>query len=192
MEIPELNSFRLVGGTALALQKGHRTSIDVGLFSDAQFDNEHILRALEACLFPERPFNVRTYGFGFFCNLCQIKTDFMFWGDSFIEPPLIDGIVRMATPLEIFAMKLHAIASRKTKKDFIDIALLLPEISLKEALAAYQKKYPYDDFITVLKQLSYFEEAEKTAEPQLLLEPSWGDAKSIIAAAIRKYWQDEL
>src|SRR5919206_2350487 len=87
MQIPTLETFRLVGGTALALQKGHRTSIDIDFFAAKPFDNTFILQALEAYLFPERPIDIRTYPFGFFCSLYEIKTDFMYWGDEFISEP---------------------------------------------------------------------------------------------------------
>lgn len=192
MTIPDLSSFRLAGGTALALQKGHRTSVDVDLFAGESFDNAKILQALEAYLYPERPENVRTYPFGFFCTLFEIKTDFMYWGDPYVEEDVVEDGIRMVSPLEIFAMKLQAVTSRKTKKDFIDIALLLQEIPLADALASFQKRYPYDDTAIVLKQLSYFEEAEKDAGPQMLIGLSWSDAKEKIADAIYDYWQQAL
>lgn len=37
--ITELNDFNLVGGTALALQIGHRISVDIDLFCKNAFDN---------------------------------------------------------------------------------------------------------------------------------------------------------
>ena len=66
----------------------------------------------------------------------------MYWGDEFIEEPLVIDGIRMATPLKIFAMKLHAIATRKVKKDFYDIAILLQDIPLDVALKAYEKNTP--------------------------------------------------
>jgi hypothetical protein len=50
MDAKEFDSFRLVGGTSLSLQLGHRMSIDIDLFSDAiygsiDFDHiEHFLK----------------------------------------------------------------------------------------------------------------------------------------------------
>jgi len=37
MQIKELDNFRLVGGTCLSLQLGHRESIDIDLFTDAEY-----------------------------------------------------------------------------------------------------------------------------------------------------------
>ena len=192
MEVPALEIFRLVGGTALALQRGHRISVDIDLFASQDFNSPRILEALEAYLYPEKPQNVRTFPFGFFCELHEIKTDFMFWGDAFIEEPLVIKGIRMAGPLEIFAMKLHAIRTRKVKKDFYDIAVLLQDISLERALKAYEIKYPYDDFTGVLKHLSSSHEADADAEPVMLTELSWQQVKENIASAMRVYWKKEM
>lgn len=191
MIIPALNIFRLAGGTALALQRGHRTSIDIDLFAGQPFDNNHILMALEAHLYPERPVNVRTFPFGFFCDLFEIKSDFMFWGHEFVDDAInLEGI-RMCSPLEILTMKLQAITSRKTKKDFVDIAVLLQEIPLPKALSAFEKKYPEYDYAAILKQLVYFDKAETDSSLNMLLPLSWVDAKHIISDAVKNYWQDQ-
>ena len=192
MEIPALEIFRLVGGTALALQTGHRISVDIDLFASQDFDNARIVETLEAYLYPERPQNVRTFPFGFFCDIYEIKTDFMFWGDAFIEAPLVVEDIRMAGPLEIFAMKLHAIRTRKVKKDFIDLAVLLQTIPLEKALKAYETKYPYSDVTGVLKHLSSSHEADNDTAPVMLIDMSWQQAKESVTKAIKKYWNDEI
>ena len=46
MQMEELSSFNLVGGTALALRYGHRLSIDLDLLSSSAFDNEFIFQLL--------------------------------------------------------------------------------------------------------------------------------------------------
>ena len=46
MGLPELKEFHLVGETALSLMYGHRTSIDLDLFSVNKFDNKLIINAL--------------------------------------------------------------------------------------------------------------------------------------------------
>lgn len=192
MEIRELESFRLAGGTALALQRGHRLSIDIDLFSGKEFDNDQILMALEAYLFPERPQNVRTFSFGFFCELNEIKTDFMFWGDDFIGDPVVIEGIRMAGSEDLFAMKLNAICNRKTKKDFFDLAVLLEDVSLKSGIECYSKKYPYNDVASVLKQLSNTAEAEAEPDPTILISLSWEQTKAKIAASLKHYWHSEI
>lgn len=46
--LPELKDFFLVGGTSLALQLGHRNSIDIDLFTQNDFDENEILDLLKA------------------------------------------------------------------------------------------------------------------------------------------------
>jgi hypothetical protein len=47
MQLPALKDFYLVGGTALALIYGHRSSVDMDLFSITDFSNESIISAVE-------------------------------------------------------------------------------------------------------------------------------------------------
>lgn len=192
MEIPALADFRLVGGTALALQKGHRASEDLDFFAGASFNNAMILEALEASLYPERPENIRTFPFGILCDLKSIKTDFMFWGHSFLDPPLTEENIRMATPLEILLMKLHAVSGRKTRKDFIDIAILLDEYPLSITIPLFEKKYTDFDTGLMLKQLTYFEEAENTPMPKLFANLSWKEITGLISRAVNEYWKSGL
>lgn len=192
MDISTLNKFRLVGGTALALQYGHRKSIDIDLFSGESFDNNTILMSLESSLFPERIENVRTYPFGFFCEIKEIKTDFMYWGHSFItEPIMLEGI-RCASSKEILAMKLHATTSRRTKKDFYDIALLLEYFTIADGISLFEEKYPEYDSSSVIKQLVSFEEADKSDNPEMLIPLTWQQVKETITAAAGEYWKNEL
>ena len=191
-DIPDLADFRLAGGTALALQKGHRLSVDIDMFSHADFDTPKILRALEAYLYPRRATEVRTFPFGFFCNIEEIKADFMFWGDPFVKPALVVDGIRMVDPLEILAMKLHAVTTRKTKKDFVDIALLLHDFNLQQGLDCYVEKYPYNDVSAALKQLVYFDAAEDTPDPEYLIPTVWQDVKEKIASAVKIFWKEQL
>lgn len=46
MEVPLLSPLRLVGGTALALQYGHRRSIDIDLFGDLEEDTDKVTTAI--------------------------------------------------------------------------------------------------------------------------------------------------
>jgi Nucleotidyl transferase AbiEii toxin, Type IV TA system len=192
MDIQSLEKFRLVGGTALALQYGHRKSIDIDLFSGENFDNNSTLMALESSLYPERIENVRTYPFGFFCDIKEIKVDFMYWGHSFITEAIsIEGI-RMAKPEEILAMKLHAATSRRTKKDLYDIALLLDHFTIADGINLFEKKYPEHDSSSVIKQLIYFDEADKSDSPEMLIPLTWEQAKEKITSAVDAYWKSEL
>jgi hypothetical protein len=91
---------------------------------------------------------------------------------------------RLADERDIAAMKLDAVSSRGSKKDFIDIYFLLEKYSLPELLEIFEKKFAAIKFnrIHILKSLSYFEDAENEPMPIMLKPVSWEDVKKKIVA----------
>lgn len=106
------NNFLLVGGTALALQIGHRTSTDIDLFSVVSFDVESLLLHIQQ----DYKIIIRSrMSHALLVDIDRIKTDFVFQPSVMIEPvEEIEG-VRMASKLEIAAMKIGAITARGRK-----------------------------------------------------------------------------
>jgi predicted nucleotidyltransferase component of viral defense system len=94
-----------------------------------------------------------------------------------------DGISLVSLP-DLAAMKLSAIANRGARKDFIDIAALLEEYSLKELLGFHEKKFPQTDLLTVVKSLTWFDEAEAEPDPKFLHQQTWESVKSTILGAV--------
>lgn len=143
--------FRLVGGTALGLQRGHRKSDDIDLFTDAVYqtiDFEGIDRWLKS-KYRYVDFNdIQPVGMGksYFVgedkNHC-IKLD-LYYTDTFINKPLIIDDIRMATVEEIIAMKADVISRGGRKKDFWDLHEFIEEYSLNDILAFHKKRYPYE------------------------------------------------
>ena len=191
MANPSFSIFRLVGGTALSLKYGHRTSDDIGLFSETHFDNRTLEESLYNEFGKEKITEIRDYLFGLFCNIDGIKSDFMFWEDEFIkEADQYEGI-RIASDADIFAMKLSAAFDRKSKKDFIDIALFLEKYSLKQGLEWYKQKFPYNDELIPIKSLTYFDIADQQPDPYLFLHYNWQECKQDIINAVREYVEGE-
>ena len=119
---PILSSTRLVGGTSLALQIGHRKSTDLDFFTNDYPDIQSIVKLLyekydyKAQLIGEKA----TIGF-----VNGVKIDVIHHPYKWLEEPLIEGSFRLATLKDIAAMKLHAITnSGQRPKDFVDIAFL--------------------------------------------------------------------
>jgi len=137
---PLFNDFYLVGGTALALQLGHRTSTDIDLFSYT-----HNIFFDISMYFHQNPEKyklnkdlegfIRTYING-------IKVEFVYddVGKLIKEPININGIICLDKS-EIAPMKLNAVLGRNKIRDFIDIAYLLKEMSLEDIFTLYKKKY---------------------------------------------------
>ena len=84
-------------------------------------------------------------------------------------------------------MKLSAVTNRGTKKDFIDVFFLLKTFSLEQMLNFYKDKYTDSQLFTVLKSLTYFEDAESDPMPVMTVPLEWTEVKKSITAAVGKY-----
>lgn len=179
--IPELKELRLVGDTSLALQLGHRISIDLDLFGS--FDSS---LPLEMFLFDFE--NVNKTGSNRFMQFFEIdgvKVDFVNYNYPWLDEPIIEEGITIASIDDIAAMKVNAIINRGTKKDFIDIDFLLERYTLVQILELYQKKYGVKDYQMALRSLSYFEDAENETMPRMLVKKDWKTIKSDIIEKIR-------
>ncbi|MDD2599392.1 MAG: nucleotidyl transferase AbiEii/AbiGii toxin family protein [Kiritimatiellae bacterium] len=179
---PELSETRLVGGTALALQFGHRLSIDIDLFGvfDRMLDLQEILGRCGSVNQKHRTENIRVF------NVNDIKVDVVYYDYLWLSPPLeVDG-VRIAEITDIAPMKLEAINSRGSKKDFIDMFFLLQHFTLSEMLDLYRRKYPAGSEYLILRSLVYFDDAEDDPMPIMLKPIDWEGVKERIRVAVRK------
>ncbi len=79
-------------------------------------------------------------------------------------------------------MKLDAVSSRGSKKDFIDIYFLLQKYSLNELLNIFQKKFSEIEYnkIHLLKSLAYFDDAEDEPMPKMIKKIDWEKIKKFI------------
>ncbi len=162
MQKEYLNSFVLVGGTALALQLGNRESIDLDLFSTADFSSNEVLSSL-----------LNDYQIVVNSQLTQtlistinhVKVDFIKFHYPFIRPFVVIENIRMASVEDIAAMKLDAITGRGSKKDFYDLYFLLQQFSIDDLFSFYIEKYPHQTTFHVIRSLTYFEDAEIQPNP---------------------------
>ena len=134
-----LDNFILVGGTALALQIGHRISIDIDLFSDVTFNENDLAEYLRAKYRFQLDFITKNTIKG---EIDGIQIDFIAHQYPWINSPILAENIRTAGVLDVAAMKLNAIAGNGTRlKDFIDIAFLSDKIPFNKMLEAYESKY---------------------------------------------------
>ena len=173
--------FRLVGGTALSLHRGHRMSVDIDLFTDAEYgtvDFDAIDTFLRSNYSYVDTNNYDVIGMGkcYFIGDNQlncIKLD-LFYTDKFIDKTiLIDGL-RLASIEEIIAMKMDVILRTGRKKDFWDIHELKDNYSISEMNALHEKRYPYTHDRNALKQkFKDFDDADGDFEPDCLRGKYW-------------------
>lgn len=192
MSAEEFTPFRLVGGTALSLQLGHRLSIDIDLFSDYEYKSidfdviDTYLR--QEFDYVDRPskgevgFGV-SYYIGTSAQDC-IKLD-MFYTDPFIRPALeVDG-VRLATIEEIAAMKMDVVSRGGRKKDFWDIHKLLDTLTIEQLLQLHEERYPYThEREEIIAKFTDFTIADKEFDPVCFLNKQWGLIKLDIVEAL--------
>lgn len=172
--------FRLVGGTALSLQIGHRESVDIDLFTDADYGSIDF-KGIKSFLEIKYPYcssrHLDNVSFGTFFEVGNSKDDFvkvdLYYTDEFIFEKLVVGNIRMATEHEIIAMKLDVVSSGGRKKDFWDLHYYLDKVSIDEMIALYEKRYPYSDCSNMKNQFVNFELADADFDPLCLLGKSW-------------------
>lgn len=188
---PELASFRLVGGTALALQLGHRKSDDLDFFSAGSFDLNAVKQVVnrlpgQATLMAEKPTGL-SFVYDPQNNHPEFKIDIYNWGVKFIKPIVENGLVRMASLEDIAAFKLDAICSRKEKKDYVDIAELLEKFSFEQMLSCYREKFPYADPRVVLSEIANTEDIRKSINPFMLNQTTTEKAVLAINTSVKEY-----
>jgi Nucleotidyl transferase AbiEii toxin, Type IV TA system len=136
----QLRTFNLVGGAALALQLGHRKSVDLDLFTTGRFDTERMAAYLEkqykAEIFDQNDKGV----FGY---IGPVKVDLMREPHPLIDTPEKREGLRMLSIRDIGAMKMYAVHNGGGRlKDFADIHKLLERDSLGTYLDYTRQKYP--------------------------------------------------
>jgi hypothetical protein len=136
----KLNNFTLAGGTALALQIGHRVSMDIDLISKNELAPFEIARHL---LEKYKAKEIDVYADGVFSYINGVKVDMVKQDHNWLVPPPALENIRMASLDDIAAMKIYdTIKSSARMKDFVDIYFLLEHRSLDQILKAYTEKYP--------------------------------------------------
>ena len=182
--IHELVDTRLVGGTALAIQLGHRMSVDLDLFGC--FDHEIITETLKSESFNEF-FVLSDKNFIKHYLINHVKVDIVKYEKyQWLESAVIENNIKMAGLKDIAAMKIGAITNRGSKKDFVDLFFLLNIFNINEILEFYQTKYPDANLMAAILSLTYFEDAEKENMPRMIIHANWEEIKRKIIAVVKK------
>lgn len=84
-------------------------------------------------------------------------------------------------------MKINAIIGRGTRKDFIDLYILLQQYSLTEIIGFYRQKYPEFSEYRALLSMTYFDDAEMQDMPLMFIDTPWEEMKSTIIKAVEEY-----
>ncbi len=189
MAIEALTDFALVGGTALALRYGHRTSVDLDLFMDGEMDREVIIGVLTEAFGSEFTYRDDQVGkwaiFGF---IGDVKIDIVRFPHQRIGNLEENDGLRLYSDEDIGPMKIEAILHRAQKKDFWDIDELLRARGLQVLMDDHRRKYPRNTIaISIPRALTYFQDAEDSPDPVSLKGQTWEAVKISIGSMVNRY-----
>jgi predicted nucleotidyltransferase component of viral defense system len=181
-----LSNFYLAGGTGLALKLRHRISLDLDFFTKEDIDTKILIQKIKNL----GRFSVEKESESTLIGIFEgTRITFLKYDYPLLFPLKEFEGIEVADERDIGCMKISAISSRGTKKDFIDLYFLCQKIiSLKELLKLFKKKYKSVDYnlMHILKSLVYFEDAEKDPMPKMIIPISWEEVKKFFKAEIKK------
>ncbi len=178
-----LEGFYLAGGTGLALQFGHRRSIDLDLFRETSFastDVRDCLRDLEGLR------NLETAPGTVHLQLRGVKVSLLHHPYPLLFPLRAFEPLAVADARDIACMKVDAIVNRCSRRDFVDLYSAATAFGLGEILARFAEKYAAVRYnrTHVLKALTYFEDAEREPMPDMLMPLDW--------LSVRRWFEREV
>jgi hypothetical protein len=177
-----------VGGTSLALQIGHRISVDLDLFGNLNADEIAISSALSVY---DHTTQLRKTQNIYVYLINGVKVDLVNYPYPWLNELVVKDNLKLAAIKDIAAMKLAAVTGRGSKKDFVDIYFLLKQMTLIDILEAYDQKYQDGSRFMALKSLIYFEDAEEEEMPLMMKPLTWQEVKETIRKEHRDYINNE-
>lgn len=178
--------FYLAGGTAVALRFGHRRSEDFDWFAPALPRPDSLLSDLQAQGLPLQDTQIEA---GTIISWLEgVKISFFEY-----RYPLLDSLDQwpeydtdIASPRDLGAMKLLAIAQRGSRRDFIDVYELLQSgVVLGCMLQDFRDKFTADP-VSALRGLTYFDDAETEPMPDMLKPLDWRELRAALGQAVRE------
>lgn len=183
---PIATPFYLAGGTSLALQFGHRISVDLDFFIEDSFSVSLLVEKLNTIgnlIIEDQSSNT------FNGSLDGVKISFFHYPYPLLFKTKDYEGVSLADERDIAAMKIQAISDRGSKKDFVDLFVLLKKYSIEELLGFFHKKYKKFNYnqLHILKSLNYFFNADENPNPVMLIKDTWKDIKKHINKEVINY-----
>ncbi|GMR23348.1 MAG: hypothetical protein BMS9Abin37_1768 [Acidobacteriota bacterium] len=184
----EHHGFYLAGGTGLALRLGHRKSVDFDWFRNESFDpvalRSEMRKTMEIMELASAPGTLHA-------SIDQVRVTFLAYDYPLLEKPesFPELAIAIASPDDLAAMKLAALLQRGERKDLYDIDILMLEHGpLKDLLGAFERKFEFEGTGSLLRALTYFDEAEATPDPMLLDQRlSWERTRERLKKAVRDF-----
>lgn len=176
---PLLAGYYLAGGTALALQIGHRISTDLDWFTPSHLLEEQERDAFRATFAATGAFEVkREQDNQLYARLAGADVSFIYQHHPLLESTVDYDGIPIASPTDIGVMKLAAINSRGTRRDFVDLYCLRDVVTLERLFQLAEVKYTdRSSFLDItVRAIAYFADAEQQPMPHMLwMNVKWND-----------------
>lgn len=183
--LPTLRDFYLAGGTALALYRGHRRSVDLDFFNPQPFDEEQLIASLEnlpdLAVVSKSPQTI-------YCHISGTKVSFIGYSYPLLFPFADFSALAVADERDIACMKLSALASRGSRRDFVDLYVVAREYGMRQLLELFRQKFARANYnvLHLWKSLTYFADAENEPMPDMLVPLPWEEVKRFFMNEARK------
>jgi hypothetical protein len=182
--------YYLAGGTGLCMHLQHRRSVDLDLFRTESFDADAMVADLSSD--GVKLAAVRTSKATVHADVEGVRTSLLCFPYALLEAPQVspEG-VPVAGVRDIAAMKVEAIASRGARKDFYDLYFICQDgLALPDAIDAFRLRFATarPDVYHRLRALTYFDDAEREPEPDLLRPVDWESVRRYFVAEVRRIW----
>lgn len=185
-DISDIENFYLSGGTALSLLLGHRESEDLDFFTKNSFQpiilQQKLLQrgTLENVQIDEGTLNL-------FMN--NVKLQFLNYPYTLLEKLIPWNGINLSSMIDIACTKLITISMRGNKKDFIDLYVILKQVTLDELFVKLDKKYTkvQYNYPHILKSLVYFNDADDQPMPRMHKDFTWEDVKETIVREVKSF-----
>lgn len=195
--LPKLATFKgefyLAGGTALALQIGHRDSLDFDFFSRQDIDTIKLFDQINETFAGSEIIKTQEEKNTLSVNIGQVKLSFFTYTYKLVEELIEAEFVNLASIKDIACMKLSAITSRSALKDYVDLYFILKQYNLEDLLNSCKDKFPKLDIGLVLKSLVYFDDLVE--EPIIFKEGNTASLEEIQQALkneVREYLEKKI
>ena len=180
-----VDSWTLAGGTALALQLGHRYSEDLDFSRTGSIDVDDLLARLARV---SDAHVLSRSGETLHVLLAGLRISFLKTEVAMLFPPSGYRGLMVADPRDIAVMKVIAIGGRGSRKDFIDLYCLLKGgLNLPEILSLIDRRFDHIDYNAyhLQKSLVWFEDAEAEPMPDMIRSIEWRSVRQEIEDAVR-------
>jgi len=189
-ELPFMERFYLAGGTALALQFGHRRSLDLDFFSEIDRVRQATRTEIGDALlkWPDCRLEQEPHDGAIEFDISGIRVSFFSYEYPLLVHPDTVYRLKLAAPLDIGLMKLDALGTRAARKDFVDLFFVAHHLSLDELLRQGAHKYTYvrDFAVMSIRNLTYFDNADRFPDVDMIQIIEWQEIRGFFISEARR------